>query len=196
MKAECIFLFVLVAWLASAQSNTVGGTASPYEISQTGAKSVPAQTNQAMSVGQRAEQIRADCIQNRRSICGKILNVFPSGLVVESGYTNLLRAPLTRSWLVPGTVTASRTPNLIEGNTPDAICVGLVFITDLPKSKRFKPKKYDYVIIEGFPSGQYTYTSLGTIQRTVREFTTELDKAVAWNLRAELNAQPAAVEVK
>ena len=122
-----------------------------------------------------------DCIQNRRMICGKILKVLPDGLVVDSGYTNLMRAPLNRSWLIPGAAVATRATNLVEASQPDAVCIGLVFLTDLPKSPGAKPKIYDYVNIEGFPVGQYTYTSVGTIQRTVREFTHKLDKAVQWN---------------
>jgi hypothetical protein len=142
------------------------------------------------SPGQRAEQIRADCIQGRRSICGKILQVLPGGLVVESGYTNLLREPLTSSWLVPGTVTASRPAHLLEANTPGAACVGTVYLTDIPKRRKFQPKKNDYVIIEGYPAGQFTYTSVGSIRKTVRRFSAQLPKAVALNLQAEAKTVP------
>ena len=79
-------------------------------------------------------------------------------MVVESGYTNLLRAPLTSSWLVPGTVVASRAVNLLESAEPGSVCLDTVYLTDYPKSKKLKPKRYDYVIIEGYPTGQHTYT--------------------------------------
>src|SRR5579862_3415403 len=81
------------------------------------------------------EQVRIRCIEGRRSICGKILRMFPDGVLVESGYTNLLRAPLTKSWLVPGVVTASPARNLVESKEAGAICVGTVFLTDLPRGK-------------------------------------------------------------
>ena len=108
--------------------------------SSTAAQTFQSQTNQALSIAERIQQVRAVCIQNRRSICGKILKILPDGLVVESGYTNLLRVPINRSWLAPGTVTANRAPSLIEENEPASVCVGQVFLTDYPKSRRLKPK--------------------------------------------------------
>jgi hypothetical protein len=135
----------------------------------------------------RAEQIRTACIQGRRTICGKILQIFPEGLVVESGYSSLLRPELNRSWLVPGTVIASRDPHLVEGQVPGEIATGLVFLTDLPRSRgpKPKPKQYDYVVIQAYPAGQFTYTSVGTIQRTVRRFACGLETAVRLDLSAE-----------
>lgn len=132
------------------------------------------------SVAQRYEKVRIGCIQNRRIIAGKIVKVLPDGFVVDSGYADLSRPPLNESWLVPGTVTATRPANLVEANYPDAVCVGLVFLTDLPKSRRVIPKLYDYVNIEGYPAGKYTYTSVGDVQRTVRKFTHNLDNATQW----------------
>jgi hypothetical protein len=134
-----------------------------------------------------SEQLRDECIAGRRSICGKILRIFPNGILVESGYTNLLRKPLTKSWLVPGSVVASRAPNLVESREPGALCVGTVFLTDLPT--RRKPARYDYVIIAGYPTGEFTYTSVGTLKKTVRRFSANLDKAVQTDLAA---AQPPA----
>ena len=136
-------------------------------------------------------EIRTDCIQNRRLICGKILQVLPEGLVVESGYTNLLQRPLERSWLVPGTVLASRAPNLVEGKEPGSICAGLVFLTDYPKSRRTNPKPFDYVILIGYPAGQYTYASVGALQRTVRRFSASLPEAVRLNFYGVTNEAPA-----
>jgi hypothetical protein len=129
------------------------------------------------------ERIRSECIQGRRSIAGRILRVLPEGLVVDSGYTNLVRYPLEKSWLIPGAAIASRPPNQIESHEPNALCVGQVVVTDLPKS-RTKPRQYDYAIIEGYPAGSYTYTSVGDIQRTVRRFSTSLEKAVRINFTA------------
>jgi len=146
----------------------------------------PGQTNrnQSLAAFQHAEQIRNTCIAGRRLICGKILQVLPDGLVVESGYTNLLREPLIQSWLVPGAATASRAENLLEENKPGANCIGLVFLTDFPKGRKFKPAQYDYVIIEGYPAGQYSYTSAAQIKHTVRRFSAGLDTAIKLNLKS------------
>ncbi len=95
-------------------------------------------TNSPAARFQSTEQVRAECLDGRRMICGKILRVLPDGLVVESGYTDLLRPPLTDSWLVPGTVTATPAPNLVESREPGSVCVGTVFLTDLPKVARQK----------------------------------------------------------
>jgi hypothetical protein len=143
----------------------------------------PVPTNQFAYL-QAAEAVRADCIQGRRIICGKIVKLLPGGLVVDSGYTNLMRHPLDRSWLIPSTVEAEREPNLIEKNESDCVCVGLVYLTDLPKSRRTKPKVLDYVVLEAFPAGHFTYNSVGTIQRTVRRFSGSLPVAVRFNLKA------------
>jgi hypothetical protein len=196
MNARLAVLFMSMTLAASAQTNGVGQTNVTGVISSSGTPAVELQTNQAPSIAERIQQIRATCIQNRRSICGKILQVLPEGLVIDSGYTNLLRTPITRSWLVPGTVTASRASNLVEGEEPGSICVGLVFLTDIPKSRRLKPKAYDYVILEGYPTGQYTYTSVGNVQRIIRKFTVVLEKAVDLKLQTEYSTPAAAPEVK
>ena len=140
------------------------------------------QTNQIESVPRQVEAVRAACIQSRRVVCGKILKVQPDGLVVDSGYTNLMRAPLNRSWLIPGTAVAERAENLVERNEPDAVCVGPIFLVDLPKSRGAKPNVYDFVVIEAFPVGQYTYTSVGDVHRTVRKLSTKLENAVKYKL--------------
>ena len=103
------------------------------------------------------DRIQFDCIQSRRTICGKILKVLPDGFVIDSGYTNIMRDPLNHSWLVPGSVKARRAASLVEGDQPACVCVGLVFLTDLPK----KPvaNVYDYVNLTAYPTGQCTYTS-------------------------------------
>jgi len=139
--------------------------------------------NQDLARAQEIEKIRQACIQSRRMICGKILKIQPDGLVIDSGYTNLTRYPLNRSWLVPGTALAAHATNVIEGRQPDSVCMGLVFLTDLPKTP--KPGLYDYVSLEAFPMGQHTYASVGRLQRTVRRFSCNLARAVEWELRAD-----------
>lgn len=160
---------VLITAVATAQTN--------FEANTTNSNS-PA-TNQP-TAGQLAEKFRVDCIENRRLICGKILKVLPDGLVVDSGYTDLLRPELSTSWLVPGSVTASRPANTLEKREPGAVCVGIVFISDLPKMRDVvtQPKQYDYVVQLGYPAGEYTYTSVGSVQKTVRRFSADVGKAV------------------
>jgi hypothetical protein len=177
MRIALLLVFAVLS--ASAQTNFAPANPSPASNPPAGPAQV--QTNQMLSVKDRIEKVRMEVIQKRRIICGKIVKVLPEGLVVDSGYTNLLRAPLNQSWLIPGTVVASKATDFVEANQPDAVCVGLVFITDLPKARGVKPKPYDYVNLEGFPVGEYTYTSVGTIQRTVREFSNKLEKATLWN---------------
>src|SRR5664279_3200560 len=111
------------------------------------------QPQDARALAQKAEEIRTACINGRRRVCGKVLQIVPEGLVVESGYTNLLRPELSHSWLAPGNVTSSLPPNLVEQNSPGAVCVGLVLVTDIPK--RPVVKAYDYVIFQVYPAGQY-----------------------------------------
>jgi hypothetical protein len=173
MRIALLFVFAVLS--SSAQTNSIA-PANPPAAFQT-------QTNSELSLAQRYQKVRMDCIQSRRMICGKIVKILPDGLVVESGYTDLMRPPLNENWLIPGTATATRPTNLVEANQTDAVCVGLVFVTDLPKGRGAQPKPqlYDYVNLEGFPVGEYTYTSLGTIQRTVREFTTKLANAAQWH---------------
>lgn len=184
MLIQLAALFSFPAMLALAQVNNIASTNQSIDVSNALSQVVQSQINQDPAVARRVGVIRADCIQNRRLICGKIIKMLPGGLVVQSGYTNLLRHPLDRSWLAPGTVVASRPPNLVESKEPGSICVGLVYLTDYPKSRRTKPKPFDYVILEGYPAGQYTYTSVGTLQRTVRRFSVSLAEAVRLNYYA------------
>ena len=146
LKVKFMFWTMFTALSVAAQTSQASATNATEVTPSSPTQSVQSPTNQTPSLAEHIQQIRADCIQNRRYICGKILQVLPEGLVIDSGYTDLLRVPSTGSWLVPGTVTASRATGLIEGQEPDSICVGLVFLTDIPKSRRPKPKLYDYVI--------------------------------------------------
>jgi hypothetical protein len=195
-KVKFILLFMFAALAATAQTNLVNVTNGASGVSPSASQSLQSQTNPIPSFAERLQQIRAACIQSRRCICGKILKILPEGLVVESGYTNLLRTPLNRSWLVPGSVTSNRATGLIEDKEPGSVCIGLVLVTDLPKSRRLKPKLYDYVIIEGYPSGRYTYTSVGNVQRTVRKFSAKLENSVNWNLQNEDKSRTPTADVK
>jgi hypothetical protein len=173
---EQLLLFAAIPALA--QNDNVAA----YHVANGGSNSPPgiiqSQTSRGLTITKHIENIRLECIQNRRAICGKILKVLPDGLVIDSGYTNIMRAPLNRSWLVPGSVKERPAANLVEDNQPACVCIGLVFLTNLPKKP--VPKLYDYVNLVGYPTGQYTYTSIGDLRRTVRRFSAKLANAVQW----------------
>src|SRR5207248_664608 len=158
----CVGLALLFGCASHPITNTsfeTGGSfASPANLARQPARGTQPEAL-AMQVAERApapatrEQVRTDCIKGRRLICGKVLQVLPEGLVVESGYTNLMRHPLTQFWVAPRSVWATRNPYTVEANEPGGVCVGLVFLIDTPK---FPPAhQYDYVIIQAYPAGQY-----------------------------------------
>jgi mono/diheme cytochrome c family protein len=140
--------------------------------------SAPAQTNPAI----RAEQIRAQCIQGRRLVCGRVLQVTSSGLVVDSGYPNLLQPPFNHSWVTRATVTPTRPAALVERAAPDSIAVGLLYLTDIPRRPRVH--RYDYVALHGYPAGQYDYVPVPGVTKTIRRFSGGLETAVRLNLQS------------
>jgi hypothetical protein len=153
------------------------------EITPANIETAPVLPDPRAAASVRAEQIRTDCVKGRRLICGRVLKVSPDGLVVDSGYTDLLRPPLTQSWVVPGTATATRDPAVLELNEPGTPCIGPVFLMDIPK--RPKVNNYDYVIIMGYPAGQYAYSPAPGVEKTIRKFSAGLDTAVRLKLQAE-----------
>jgi hypothetical protein len=178
---------VLVTSSASGQINLTNKAAStdattPSKISEN-SNSATNQIQAARALAQKAEQIRAICVNGRRRVCGRVLQIVAGGLVVDSGYTDLLRPELSQSWVAPGTVSASRPPNLVEEKTPGSVCVGLVFLADIPK--RPAVKAYDYVIIEAYPAGQYVYAPLPDVNKTIRRFSAKIEGALQLNLAAE-----------
>ena len=170
---KLLLLFVLVLLAGCATQNAVFPTGKVASVNTaTATTSLDPPANAAI----RAEHIRMDCIQGRRLICGKVLKILTDGLVVDSGYTDLLRSPLTQSWVIPGNVSASRNLGVLELNEPGTPCVGLVFLTDIPK--RQKVNKFDYVIMIGYPAGQYMYAPVPNVEKTIRKFSCGLDTAV------------------
>lgn len=131
----------------------------------------------------RFEQIRLRCIEGRRYVAGRVLQVLPEGLVVDSGYSQLLSPPLNRSWLVSGTVSVNRDPNAVEENKPDAVCVGVVLLSKYPKKPAVK--QYDYVVMHAYPAGDYLYTPVPGVQKIVRRFSASLDRAVEFIMDRE-----------
>ena len=187
MKSS-IFVLIVAGWMlqitasASGQINSAG-TATAVVPASTGSENSISISNPVPDIrvlAQQAEQMRAVCVNCRRRICGQVLQVTPGGLVVDSGYTDLLRPELEKSWVAPATVTTSRPANLVEENTPGSPCIGLVFLADIPK--RPAVKIYDYVIIEAYPAGDYTYQPVPDVTKHIRRFSARLESAVQWNM--------------
>jgi hypothetical protein len=139
---------------------------------------------EAVRVARLSEQVRADCIEGRRYIAGRVVQVLADGLVVDSGYSRLMTPPLNRSWVVRGTASVTRDSSAVEERKPDALCIGPVFLSNLPK--RPPVKLYDYVVIHAYPAGDRVYSPVVGIQKTVRHFSASLDRAVQITLEREL----------
>lgn len=136
--------------------------------------------NQASNANLRAEQVRNACIEGRRIICGRVVQVTPGGIVVDSGYKQLLSPPLDHNWVVPGTVSLTRDPNAVEEKRANAVCIGLVFLSNLPK--RPAVKEYDYVVLHGYPAGEHLYLPVPGVEKSIRRFSASLEHAIDSNL--------------
>jgi hypothetical protein len=55
-----------------------------------------------------------------------------------------------------------------------------VFLTNVPK--RPVVKAYDYVVIRGYPTGEYVYTPVPGVEKKLRRFSASLERAVQINL--------------
>ena len=172
-----IFLF-LATMPAPAQTNFVNTTNRAAAVTSNDTQNVKGPMS-----GPRSEQIRTACVQGRRVICGKVMQILPDGLVVESGYTSLLNPPFNKSWRVSGTASVARDAHAVEMNTPGAPCIGLVFLTHYPKRPAIK--LYDYVTILAYPAGQYAYTPVPAVKKTIRRFAASLTAAVKLNLAGD-----------
>jgi|SRR5579884_1537645 len=171
------FLQMRQFWLLMILLISLDGLSQSNHIANAPKTSPP--TNSAAA---RVQQIRMSCINGRRSICGRVLQVTHSGIVVDSGYTSLMKPPFNHSWVVSGTVSATRPANLLETSVPDSPCVGLVFLTDIPK--RPAVHQYDFVVIHGFPAGNYDYKPVPGISKNIRRFSAGLERAIQLNLQA------------
>ena len=137
---------------------------------------LPASTNQTPAHAQRAAEIRTACIDGRRCICGKVIKIIPEGLIVDSGYTALMSPPFDQSWVIPGGALVSRNSKMLERSEPASPCIGTILLTDIPK--RPTVKLYDYIVLQGYPAGEYLYTPVPGVQKTIRKFASGLDTAV------------------
>jgi hypothetical protein len=182
LVAACLLLGALPV---PAETNFVSATNHPGAIGTTGSLNT-----QAQALDVRAERIRTACVQGRRVICGKVMEIATNGLVVDSGYTGLMNPPFTKSWRIRGTVPVSRDASAVELNTPGAPCIGLVFLTRYPKRPAIK--LYDYVSILAYPAGQYSYVPVPAVKKQIRRFAGSLETAINLNLEAEEAQNPPA----
>ncbi|HZR17223.1 MAG TPA: hypothetical protein VFE51_07845 [Verrucomicrobiae bacterium] len=136
-------------------------------------------TNDALRQSVRAEQIRNACIEGRRIICGRVLQVTTNGVVVDSGYRQLLDPPLNHDWVAPKTAVLSRDAHAVEEQKPGAVCIGIVFLSNIPK--RPKVGLYDYVALHGYPAGYHTYVPVPGIEKKIRRFSASLERACEAN---------------
>ena len=180
MTLAGLILCVTASAYGQTNSTSAAATASPVSTGSENSISISNPAPDIRALAQQAEQMRAVCVKDRRRVCGQVLQVTTGGLVVDSGFTDLLRPELSQSWVAPGTVTTSRPANLVEENAPGSPCVGLVFLADIPK--RPAVKLYDYVAIEAYPAGEYIYQPVPGVTKNIRRFSARLEGAVQWNL--------------
>jgi len=176
MVRKIVFLLLLAGFSAAAETNQ----ASRINVDVSASTGAVQSQADAVRRAEKTEQVRAECIEGRRYIAGRVLQILPEGLIVDSGYSRLMSPPLNRSWVVRGTASVSRDPSAVEEKKPDAICIGPVFLSNIPK--RPPVKQYDYVVIHAYPAGDYVYSPVEGIQKTVRRFCAGLDSAVKINL--------------
>jgi hypothetical protein len=179
MKISLLLCLACLVGCARDQVSPQVQAAAPAKTAPPTTSNVPDPAMPARST----EQIRATCIDGRRLVCGRVLKVLPDGLVIESGYSDLLRPPLTESWLIPGTVSAHQDAAAIELNQPGTMCRGLIFLTDIPR--RPKPRDFDYVLLMAYPAGNYAYSPAPNRTKTIRRFSAGLETAVRLSLPPE-----------
>src|SRR5215831_9997296 len=158
-------LFLVASFSAKAETSLASNT----NAAATGAAQTQAE---AVRLAQRTEQVRSNCIEGRRYIAGRVLQVLPEGLVVDSGYSALLSPPFNHSWVVSGIASVSRDANAVEEKKPNALCIGVVFLSNIPK--RPAVKAYDYVALHGYPAGEHVYSPVAGVQKMVRRFSASL----------------------
>ena len=141
---------------------------------------IPARREPVEAPAVRAEKVRTECVEGRRFVCGRVLAVSAAGLVVDSGYSALLNPPFNQSWVVRRNASVSRDSAAVEEKRPDAMCIGQVFLSDIPK--RPEVKVYDYVVLHAYPAGQEIYRPVPGIEKKLRRFSASLERAVKWKL--------------
>ncbi len=140
----------------------------------------PEERTKALARAQVAEKIRAECIEARRYVAGRVIEITPVGLVVESGYSALLQPPFNQSWVVHGNATVQADSPAPEEKHPDAVCRGQVYLTNTPRRPKVKP--YDYVVIHAYPAGEEVYRPVPGVEKTLRRYSASLENAVKFEL--------------
>ena len=176
MICKLALLLSLAAFTAGAEPGLVTSSNTPASAGSTSVS-----TATPLNADQCAEQIRNRCIAGRRFIAGRVVQVTPDGLVVDSGYSQLLSPPFNHAWVVRATASVARDPHPVEAKKPDAVCVGLVFLSNIPK--RPAVKAYDYVVLHGYPAGDYAYVPVPGVKKIIRHFSASLERAVELNVR-------------
>ncbi len=115
--------------LGSDPTNAPSGPATPQPLG-------PAEQAKALARAQLAEKLRAECIEARRYVAGRVIEITAKGLIVESGYSALLQPPFNQSWVVRGNATVAKDLDTPEEKHPDAVCRGLVLLTSIPPSSQ------------------------------------------------------------
>src|ERR1051325_10420759 len=89
-------LSLRIAASAFGQNNSTSAIAAvvPAPTRSENSTSVSNSPPDIRALAQKAEQMRAVCVNGRRHICGQVVQITPGGLVVDSGYTALLRGEL------------------------------------------------------------------------------------------------------
>ena len=165
----------LAASLLAALNSTAAETNTPPASTGTHILT-PAEQAAAFKDALRSEKARTACIEGRRYIAGRVMEITPEGLVVDSGYSVLLNPPFNQSWVVPGNASVTRDANPIEERSPGAVCIGLVNLVNLPR--RPAVKVYDYVVIQAYPAGQMEYKPVPHVEKMLRRYSASLENAV------------------
>jgi hypothetical protein len=155
--------------LGSEPTNAPSGPATPQPLG-------PAEQAKALARAQLAEKVRAECIEARRYVAGRVIEITANGLIVESGYSALLQPPFNQSWVVRGNATVAKDLDTPEEKHPDAVCRGLVLLTSTPRRPKVKP--YDYVVIHAYPAGEDLYRPVPGVEKTIRRYSASLETAV------------------
>ncbi|MEI9962107.1 MAG: hypothetical protein WDM76_13540 [Limisphaerales bacterium] len=193
MNLKFALLLFFVALSASAQTNVA------KVASNSPSQTIP-DTNQSSIVIVRGAACEADSRDLRARPSFDLRGKFSKCCLMDWWWKAVIRILCVRRWIVPGWCRArprpAARPVLLKATNRVRFALGWFFITDIPKARRTKPAQYDYVILQGYPAGQYTYTSLGTIERTVRRFSAGLSTAVDLCLEAENKMRVPTAEIK
>src|SRR5690242_19781729 len=116
MHFRLSIVFAVAVLPCLAETNLVTSVRQPAEKQRTEASRMIQQEQNAPA--QRAEQMRMSCIEGRRYICGRVTQIQPDGMVVDSGYPELMKPPFNQSWVVRANVSLKKNPSVVEEKKP------------------------------------------------------------------------------